>query len=188
MSRENWFFALPIDGTFVLDLPVLPANFRRFHPDDVHITLAFLGPCGEEGAERALTALDAHAAELTPLPIDVRLGDVVPMGPRRAYSALSALLVEGREATEALIGSLRDVLCDAAGAAREQRAPKAHVTVARPSRRATPLDRRAGLAWAASCDLNTVTRRLDRVCLYRWSEDRTERMFRVAAERRVGSG
>ena len=40
------------------DLPAPPRNFRRFHPEDVHLTLAFLGPCGEQGAERALQALD----------------------------------------------------------------------------------------------------------------------------------
>lgn len=183
MPRENWFFALPVEGAFVLDLPAPPENFRRFHPDDVHVTLCFLGPCGEAAALAALDALDAHATELERPSIAVRLGAVVPMGPRRAYSALSALLTEGRESTETLMESLRDVLSDAAGAPREQRAPKAHVTIARPSRRATAGERRAGLAWAAACDLSSVTCALDRVCLYRWSEDRSERMFRVAAER-----
>ncbi len=183
MSRENWFFALPVDGAFLLDLPTPPENFRRFHPDDVHLTLCFLGPCGEAAAFAALGALDAHAIELERPPIAVRLGAVVPMGPRRAYSALSALLSEGRDTTEALMASLRDVLSDAAGAPREQRAPKAHVTIARPSRRATAGQRRAGLAWAEACDLSSVTCVLDRVCLYRWSEDRGVRMFRVAAER-----
>ncbi|HET9931410.1 MAG TPA: 2'-5' RNA ligase family protein [Polyangiaceae bacterium] len=183
MSRENWFFALPVDGAFVLELPPLPPNFRRFQPEDVHVTLCFLGPCGEAAAHLALAELDARSQEFVRPAIEVRLGTVVPMGARRAYSALSALLSEGREATESLIASLRDPLAAAAGAPREQRAPKAHVTVARPSRRATPAERRAGLAWAGACELQSVTARLDRVCLYRWSEDRAARMFRIAAER-----
>lgn len=183
MSRENFFFGLPVEGRFVLDLPELPPNFRRFHPDDVHLTLCFLGPCGEAAAEASLAALDRQAGALASTPIPIRLGSVVPMGPSRAYSALSALLSEGREETEALMASLRDSLSDAAGVPREQRAPKAHVTLARPSRRASALDRRAGLAWAAACDLTGVTCRLDRVWLYRWSEDRSQRLFRVAAER-----
>src|SRR6187397_318046 len=58
MPRPNWFFAFPIDGRFVLDLPAPPPALRPFHPDDVHLTLAFLGGCGEEAALAALAALD----------------------------------------------------------------------------------------------------------------------------------
>src|SRR5690606_13326612 len=39
--RPNWFFAFPLDGAFVLDLPKVPRGFRRYHPADVHLTLAF---------------------------------------------------------------------------------------------------------------------------------------------------
>src|SRR5512135_3452055 len=60
VPRPNWFFAFPIDGSFVLELPELPSSFRRFHPEDVHLTLAFLDGCGEDRAMRALAALDAH--------------------------------------------------------------------------------------------------------------------------------
>jgi 2'-5' RNA ligase len=54
MPRPNWFFSFPLDGSFVLQLPELPPAFRRYHPDDVHMTLAFLGGCGEAAALRAL--------------------------------------------------------------------------------------------------------------------------------------
>jgi len=54
MARPNYFFAFPIDASFVLDLPQPPPSFRRFHPDDVHLTLSFLGGCGQAAAERAL--------------------------------------------------------------------------------------------------------------------------------------
>ncbi len=168
----------------MLDLPALPPSFRRFHPDDVHITLAFLGGCGEAAAERALVALE-NALREKPFPsIDVSLAGVVPMGPRREYSALSALLERGREPTEASILALRDVVSEAALGRREKREPKPHVTLARPQRRATEEARRAGLSWASALDLCAVERRLDRVALYTWSEgNRRERLFRILAER-----
>jgi 2'-5' RNA ligase len=185
MPHPNWFFGFPIDGTFLLELPETPECIRRFHPDDVHMTLAFLGGCGEDAAARSLAALDACLTSAPPAIVDGTLGEVVPMGgSRRDYSALSALFDRGREEATKLLASLRDPLADAANSRRETRPPKAHVTIARPRRRATPAERRAGLDWASALDLHAIPARLERVALYTWSEDRRERLFRIVAERR----
>jgi 2'-5' RNA ligase len=185
MSRPNWFFAFPLDGAFVLNLPELPGGFRRFHPEDVHLTLSFLGPCEESAALRALSTLDERLSSLAPSAQDVSLGEVVAMGSSRQYTALSALLAQGREELSALVALLRDPLADSAGVPRDGRAPKPHVTLARPTRRASADDRRAGLAWAARLDLGQVSARLDRMALYSWDEQRKERLFRIVAERRL---
>ena len=186
MPRPNWFFAFPIDGAFVLELPALPSNFRRFQPEDVHLTLAFLGGCGEGAAERALAALDQRLAIESCSPMAVSLGEVVPMGgSRRTYSALSALLDQGRAEASACIGALRDLLTQTASARTDKRPPKPHVSIARPRARASELDREAGLAWASALQLQTVHARLDRIALYTWSEMRRERLFQVVAERRL---
>lgn len=181
--RPNWFFAFPVDGRFVLDLPQLPPSFRRYHPDDVHLTLSFLGACGEEAALRALAALDSVLAVTPVATMSVALGDVVPMGPSARYSALSALLGDGREQTERCIASLRDVVSEAALGRRERRAPKAHVTLARPERRATEARRAEGLAWAAAQQLSGVKAQLCRIALYTWHDDRQTRLFRIVTER-----
>jgi len=187
MPRPNWFFAFPLDGAFLEGLPPLPGALRRFHPEDVHLTLAFLGGCGEEGAMRALSALDARLALDPPPPTDVTLGEVVPMGgSRKTYTALSALLGAGREALTATLTAHRDALTEAASGRRESRAAKPHITIARPKRRATPEDRDAGLAWAEALDLSGVKARLDRIALFTWSDSRVERLFRVVVERRLG--
>lgn len=183
--RPNWFFGFPIDGAFVLDMPVLPKCFRRFHPDDVHMTLAFLGGCGEEAALHALSALDECLAAAPIHPMDVSFGEVVAMGSPRRYTALSALLERGREEATTCIAEYRDILTETAAGRREKRPAKAHVTIARPRRRATDQDRQAGLRWAKTVDLRHVTARLDRIALYTWSETRVERMFRIAAERKL---
>lgn len=188
MPRPNWFFAFPLDGAFVRGLPPLPDALRLYHPDDVHLTLAFLGGCGEEPALRALAALDARLALDAPPATDVTLGDVVPMGgSRQHYSALSALLGAGRETMTATLTAHRDVLTEAASGRRETRPAKPHITIARPRRRASPADREAGLAWAAALDLSGVHARLDRIALFTWSESRVERLFRIVAERRLPS-
>ncbi len=165
------------------ELPELPPGFRRFHPDDVHLTLVFLGACGEERAKRALDALDEALAAGRPTALDVTLGEVVPMGRARQYTALSALLERGRTETESLIARLRDPLSEAAIGRREARPPRAHVTLARPTRRATDEARRQGLAWAGALALGSLERRLDRIALFTWNEDRRERLFRIVTER-----
>jgi 2'-5' RNA ligase len=186
MPRPNWFFGFPIDGAFLLDLPPLPPALRLFHPEDVHLTLAFLGGCGEEGALAALAALDRRL-ELAPLrPISASLAEVVPMGgSSTSYSALSALLGAGRAEATAALTAHRDVLTDAAGCRRETRPAKPHVTIARPRGRAKAEDREAGLAWASALDLGGVRATLDRIALFTWSEHRLERLFRIVAERRL---
>jgi len=184
MPRPNWFLAFPLDGRFVLELPPLPPSFRLFHPQDVHLTLSFLGGCGEPAAQQAFAAVDAVLREKPLAGVRVSLGEVVPMGPKREYSALSALLDDGRSEMTERLAALRDVASEAALGRREKRAPKPHVTVARPQRRATSAARAAGLDWAAALDLSAVEANLDRLALYTWSEgNRRERLFRIVAER-----
>ena len=183
MPRPNWFFAFPLEGSFVSGLSEMPAGFRRYHPEDVHLTLTFLGGCGEEAALRALAVLDAILPASGAGPIAVSLAEIAPMGPRGRYSALSALLGRGRKETEALIARLRDPLSEAAIGRRERRAPKAHVTLARPMIRGTDAHRREGLEWAKATDLRAVERPLDRIALYTWHDDRRERLFKIVAER-----
>jgi 2'-5' RNA ligase len=186
MPRPNWFFAFPLDGSFVLGLPDVPASIRRFHPEDVHMTLAFLGGCGEEAAERALGVLEREL-ERSPLPaLTVSLAGVVPMGSSRRYTALSALLEEGRVPAVRCLTELGGVLCEAAIGRRPSRAAKPHITLARPRPRASDESREAGLAWARSLELGGVRQTLDRIALYTWAEVRRERLFRVVAERRLG--
>ncbi len=186
MPRPNWFFAFPIDGAFVLELPALPSNFRRFHPEDVHLTLAFLGGCGQIAAERALAALDQCLHRESPPPIAISVAEVVAMGgSRRTYSALSALLDVGRAEATACVAALRDLLTQTASGRTEKRPPKQHDSIARPRSRASEADREAGLSWAAALRLQDVRARLDRIALYTWSETRRERLFQMVAERRL---
>lgn len=183
MPRPNWFFAFPLDGSFVLELPEPPGALRRFHPEDVHMTLAFLGGCGEATAERTLARLDAELARAPVPSLSVSLGEIVPMGAKGRYTALSALLLDGRAEATRCLSELGGLLHETALGRRSSRPPKPHVTVARPRARASDADRAAGLEWARALDVAAVRQTLGRIALYTWAEVRRERLFRIVAER-----
>jgi 2'-5' RNA ligase len=115
----------------------------------------------------------------------VGLDRVVPMGNPKRYSALSALLSAGREEIEHMIARTRDTLCDAAGAPRDERPPKPHITLARPQRKATHPQRQAGLQWADAIDLRSVDLRLSQIALYTAAEDRNQKLFQIVAQREL---
>jgi 2'-5' RNA ligase len=178
--KANWFLALPVPAVgWFASLPPPPAGIRAFAPSDLHLTIAFLGTVREEAARAA------WAAFVWPLPpaVDVTLGPVVPMGRPERFSALSALLAEGRHRVEAAMSASRDAAYHAAGVEPDARPAKAHITVARPQRKATPGQREHALAWASSLALPQVTLRLEAPALYTWSEDRSRALFRIVEPR-----
>lgn len=176
-QRSNWFIALPVDASswYQEHVGVPPVGVRRFHQDDLHLTVAFLGACGEEAARRAF----ARPSSWSLGPLKATLGDLVPMGTPQRYSALALLLEEGRETVEREIGQVRDAWLAAAEARPDTRPPKAHITIARPRRRGLADERRAGLAWAETIDVRGLPAALGRPALYTWSRERKERLFEI---------
>lgn len=175
----NWFLAFPVAADWLTSLPPLPPRFRRFHPSDVHLTLLFLGGCGEVAAQTAFATVRAALAAEPIAPVTVTFSRIVPMGPKRQYTALSALLDVGQAAVAALMAQLRDAPADAAGVRRDRRPPLPHVTLGRPQRRATAEDRVAGLTWADAVTLPNAPHTLDRVALYTWNPERRDALFRI---------
>lgn len=178
----NWFIALPVRDTGWLTglLEGCPRGQRRFLASDLHITVAFLGACGEDGARRAWACSSSGG------PFSVTLGGLRAMGDPRRYSALSLELDQGRAEVAEAIGRWRGPMFEAAGARPERRPPLPHCTVCRPSRRASERERAAGLGWARGVAALTVPLVLDRVALYTWAEDRKTGLFRVVEERGIG--
>ncbi len=173
MSRPNWFVALTVSAP---DLPRVigapPRQVRVFAAEDLHATIAFLGPVG---APQALAGWRALGIALPPRA--VRLGRVEPLG----ASALSSLL--GDPEIDAAIGGARARVALAAGAPVDDRPPLGHVTIGRIARRASADERRAAIAWAGQLDLRGCAARVEAVALYTWAEDRRERLFRAVQTR-----
>lgn len=176
-GAPNWFVALPVvAGDWFAPLVAdAPTSLRLFHPDDLHLTVAFLGSCGEERARGAFSlADDVHAS-----PFEVRLETLKPMGNPRRPSALSLTVSRGHAEAVAIMRALRDDMLTLCDAPPETRAPVPHITVARPRRNARGDERRAALDWAAGKAAVGATLTIDAIALYTRSEEPGDRQYRT---------
>ena len=150
-----------------------PDDLRRLHPEDLHITVAFLGACGEDRARGAFARLDET------LDVEVMLERIHGFGGRRRPSAYSLVLGENNEVVVDYLRRWRDRLLLAANARPDPYEPYPHVTIGRPPRRAPPEIAQALRDWALSTPPLNRRVRLDAVALYTWAEDRRLRQFQV---------
>jgi 2'-5' RNA ligase len=158
-------------------LSTTPEAVRLFAPEDVHLTIAFLGPVGARAAEAAFELAPSWPAPA----LDVTLGALRAMGNTRRPSSLSSIVTDGADAVAAAMLEVRDTMCDRAGARREDRPPLPHITIARVGRRASRDEQRAAVAWARSLDLARPRVTLSRIVLFTRAEDRSVRLFREHA-------
>jgi 2'-5' RNA ligase len=125
---DRWFFALWPDAAARAALAtgaagLIPPGGRAVHPQDLHLTLVFLGPLRPEGLAAALRAAESVRAEPMSLCID-RSGHfprshVLWCGPADPASGLLDLYRQ-------LCGALSD-----RGLATESRPYRPHITLAR---------------------------------------------------------
>lgn len=176
--RANWFIALPIAaGTWHRTLTPQD-GVRLFGANDLHVTVAFLGAATEQ---QALAAFE-HAPAFQLPALEVSLANVVALGSARRPSAFAALLGEGREPVEHAMGEVRERMWLAAGARVDTRPALAHVTFARPQRRANHAQAKAAQRWALALDLGAPRCVIDRIALYTWSAERKEQLFQIVRE------
>jgi 2'-5' RNA ligase len=182
--RGNYFAALPVqvpEGWMEELREGAPEALRWFHPDDLHLTLAFLG---REQPERIPALLDL----LREIPYSggrASPGRLLALPRSRRFSALSLELRRGADPVAALIGDWRNRLLETAGCKADTRPPLPHLTVARPARRHPAFSKRAILDW-----LEIVQPPADEILilppvLFGWSEERPRRQFLQIEENEI---
>lgn len=184
MSAPNWFLALPLppQARWQEAAVTAPAPLRRFAAEDLHCTLAFLGPCGEEraiAAWQALAALEASA-------ISVQAGGWRCLGPARQPSAYGLTLAEGHASLCALLQRWEPLARQAAGLEPSTRPPLPHVTLLRPRRRDAPQLIEPMRAWMQQAPLPPGPVLLQELALYTWDLQRQQRLFRITQRRPLG--
>lgn len=171
-SKPNWFIGWPV--VMPLDLGPAPPRVRVFIPEDRHVTLAFLGACDEVAAR---TAWQEASGLRRPVTV-VSVAGIDMLGNPRAPSAIAAILDAGRTEVERAIHDHRPRLLAAAQARADHRPLRAHVTLARVQRAASPIQRRNAEAWSEALSVSALGT-LEGLALYTWHADRNTRLFSI---------
>lgn len=184
MTIANWFIGWPADHWTPADavtrmqaaLPLPPAS-RPMTGDDLHVTLAFLGACGEQAAQQAFDCALVQARTM-PTTIDLQARAWALLGSSQSPSAVALEMADSGGEIQRLIADHRPQLYDAAQARPDRRPPRPHVTVARLDRR-LPTSPRHQLAHALGQRPPPEARlSLNALALFTWTEQRDERLFR----------
>jgi 2'-5' RNA ligase len=182
-TEASWFIAFPFVHEVALrGLKPPPPAVRLFVVDDLHITLAFLGPCGEASARAAF----ASVAPSSMAPFTLGVGGAELFGGARRPTAI-ARRIEGE--AERLIGSIagaRGPALEIAAAPPDEREPRPHLTIGRIGRRASDEERARAMAWMATIAPRQEPLVAAEVALYTASEDRPTRRFRIVDRRALG--
>jgi RNA 2',3'-cyclic 3'-phosphodiesterase len=164
----SWFIAFPFPyEAAILDLPPPPPGVRMIAAADLHLTLAFLGRCDAERAEKAFATVDPTAMDR----VDVRLGGARLLGPRGRATAIARTLLEGAETLAGYIGAHRDGALVAAGAPADDRDPLPHLTIARIQRRAPREDRKRATSWIETIPRGSAPLRVEHIALYTGNDE-----------------
>lgn len=181
MTQPNWFVALPLpDGAgWQQAAATAPEAVRRFDAADLHLTVAFLGPCGEQAALQAWRALEPLRTPVIP----IAAGGWRALGPPRQPSAYGLTLAQGHEALVDLLASWGARALQAAALPPPPRPPLPHVTLLRPRRREAQQWREPMQAWMAAAPLPPQVLTLAELGLWTWSPDRSQRLFAMVRRR-----
>lgn len=184
MRKPNWFIGYRVDpGDWFEELTAsTPEGLRRFHPEDLHLTVAFLGQV-EEPATRGAWKL-AREADFPAVTVD--FVGIEPFGRPSSPSAFSLTLERGRDELIEAIRTHRNDLIGAVDKPPETRPPRPHITVARPGRGADRELVEQGMAWCEQVTPPDVELELDELALYTWADERKQRLFKVVDSMRLG--
>ncbi len=186
-QRPNWFIGFPVTDRWVPGAVAgLPPEIRTFRGEDMHITIAFLGPCGETSANAAWQALRNVAPAHLGAPFELPLGAVLPFGNPERPSSLSVVPTVADNPATTFLERHRNTLRAAAGLSLDHRPVRPHATIARlPRRGPQPLRERA-LAWAAERAPVNVTVQIDEIALYTWTDFRERQLFYIVDRAPLG--
>jgi 2'-5' RNA ligase len=162
------FIAVPLSGAvqteiaqaareLALELPAGDVKWSR-KPENLHITVKFLGPVAAERLEALGAALDVALADFGPFGLVIRGFGAFPSG-ERAHVVYAS--VDGAHGRMAVLAGIVDEVALRFGFERERRGFTAHVTVGRSKQ---GVDARAALALRAERALGSVE--VDEVHVY----------------------
>jgi len=184
LPPPNWFVAFPVNFSSGLLFWLQghgsdpPHRLRFFKPVDLHLTLAFLGNLEPNEIRPVLKWLEDHRDGF-PDVLPVKCGKLLLLPNSRRCSAIALSVEDDTGILIPGIGESRLELLKLAGKPEDPRPVLPHVTVARPRRKLSDVEKIKTLLTSGLPDDLEI--HLHRPVLYTRSLNRTESLFRVIA-------
>ena len=189
----NWFVAFKIDhGSWFKEmLPHLPEGLKFFHPDDLHMTIAFFGNFDEKLKSGVIDTIKDFLFE----PVTMKSRGIIVLPSPRRFSAIcldfqlpskkkidSKLEYPSNSQIEEVyfkqnqfhksINIWKNIAYKAANVPADTRPFLPHVTIARPPRDISALHREKLLGELKKIPPMEITISLETIALYTWSDHR----------------
>ncbi|MES0490019.1 MAG: hypothetical protein ABUK01_08515 [Leptospirales bacterium] len=169
--KPNWFVAFSVspDSWYEEVYKTVEEPMYKYHPEDLHSTVAFFGSLDEEGVERVKRVMDTFDEKS----LLVTLGKLLFLPTLQKYSAVSYSVDEGNAVLQNYIQKYRDQFFIAAKQDVDSRPPLPHVTIVRPPKKTTVGENRkfSKSIQKLSTPRNKIL--INTLSLYTWSENRS---------------
>ncbi len=173
----NWFVAFQVSSGdwFKPLVQKLPTGLNSFHPDDLHMTVSFLGRLSEPVVQKLAEQIEKTA----PLSFRIRFNTFLALPSKRKFSAICLGANEGQKDLIRWMKENSLLYYQTADLEPDPRKPLPHITLARPNRRCSNETRRAIYRALFEITAPKINVELRGPNLYTWSENRLERQFRI---------
>ncbi|NND70728.1 MAG: hypothetical protein HKN43_04035 [Rhodothermales bacterium] len=175
-QTPNWFVGFPVQGDSWCPVSAnhVPGSIRLYHPDDLHITMAFLGSVSQRKALKAWKKVTNLKLE----PVTISFNQLKPFGAFSTPSAYGLTLDTGRDSVANTISTHRRKILGAVGKKPRDGRVVPHVTIARPNRRLSKGDVYAIAEWRHEFEIPEVEVNLTEIALYTWAPPQAPQRFR----------
>ncbi|MDH4199323.1 MAG: hypothetical protein OEV66_02995 [Spirochaetia bacterium] len=172
----NWFvaFKIPPEKWFQELVQQLPADLKAFHPEDLHLTIAFLGGLNLHLKSAIFDLLQKFYLD----PLTITSSKFLFLPSEKKYSAICLDFRQGFESVGLhdlfmeTMHAIRNEILIVAQAEQDMRNFLPHITVARPGRNISSKDRHSMLLKIKQTSIPQIRIRLDTIGLYTWDDDR----------------
>jgi 2'-5' RNA ligase len=177
----NWFAAFKVESSqWYQDIAAkIPPEIKLFHPDDLHMTISFLGNYNDEKLEDVKKAIESTFFK----PFNLYAHRFILLPKESNFSAFCLEFDSSESGLYLQIEKSRENIYKAAGITPDKKKFIPHVTMGRPPRSTSNSERKKIADFVNKLSNFDVKIYIKSSAIYTWSDNRKEKMFKIIFEK-----